>query len=291
MARTAIFWVVSISIALACAGAFASLERQAEKRKAGNSFPVSEVLGKLGGNPDFSVEAITFKGHQGYLLTKDDERLVCNLVDGFLVLGDVVSSSGENITQEMAKHYKAGTFLSAMKPMPLTENSVSATKPIFLAENSKSSGISPKLSIKADGDGMIIRQELFDFMVKLPGFDIGGKEGPVRIVMFSWETCPSCRAIKKILTTQKLPFRIWDVPVGGTKRAVESALLRLGATDENRDELARRINDATIIMKTLTGKVAVPVYAFQKPDGQIYFGYIPAQEFLNGVNYLVSKEK
>lgn len=236
-------------------------------------FPIASVFAKLGGKPDASYEAVSWNGHNGFIISgPKGERLFCNYVGNVLVAGDIVSDTGENITRKMAGIFNARTLFDTIAISSLARKNISEL-PV-----EKAAGMETPPVVEGEA---VVSQELFNVMEKLPSFDLAGENGPVRMIMFTWESCPSCSAMKNIIAKKNLPFRVLEVPTGGNPKAEREALEKLNPSEQDKVSALNRIKDAALILFSMTGKVAVPTYAWQMPGGEIRFGFMPAQEVID----------
>lgn len=241
------------------------------------TYSFDKIFDSIGGSNNFQHEKVVWNGQEGVLITgKDGERIFCNTLNGHLIIGELLSPDGENITRKMAEHFKAQTFLDMLSSVFLKAQSVDV-------KISNSAFTEP---VMEQPEERIISKELFEFMEKLPGFEIGSAGGSLRLIIFTWENCVSCQNMKNIIAQKELPFRIREIPTGGSPSQEEKAIARLKDTGISHEDAIKRLNDATRILETLTGKVAVPCYAWKMPDGQYLFGNLAAQSALDRLNEL-----
>ena len=268
--------IVLAIISFVLLAAFMVIENMPSKSTSTTStenFPYEHIFQAQGKN--FSYEKVTWDGYEGMLIKGDNqERILCNLANGNLVIGELLSPDGRNITRLMAEYFHAETFLSALAASSLHSDEKKAAKPQALQAKPAPMGDPVSQAER------VISQNLFDFLEKMPGFELAAKDGPLRLVIFSWEDCPSCRSVKNAIAKMELPFRVKEIPTGGNPAQDKKAIARLQEKNIAPQEARWRLMDASRILMALTGELVVPCYAWKMPDGQILFGVIPAQEVL-----------
>lgn len=265
----ALSFAIPFFIAEKCFGQENASNKHFQGQSANTPYSFDKIFDSIGGSKDFQHEKLSWNGYDGVLITgKDGERILCNTINGHLVIGELVSPDGENITRKMAEHFNAQTFLDMLSAV-LLEVKEPFAEPLMEQTEERQIG-----------------KELFEFMEKLPGFELGSTNGPLRLIVFTWEDCVSCKNMKDIIAQKELPYRIKEIPTGGSPSQEEKAVGRLKNTGISPEYAMNRINDATRILETLTGKVAVPCYAWKMPDGQYLFGNLSAQSALDRINKL-----
>ena len=250
--------------------------------KTEEQFPISDILKKIGGSNYTASKKIFYQDHAGYIIkSSGDSGFVALVLEDKLILGNVIDRNGNDITESLAKTHDAQTFLTALaqrSPLPHKQSS------------SRMDNSAPA----AKGETTINR-ELYNYILSLPGIELNPAvpDKAVRLIIFSWEGCASCRTLKNIIASEKdkITFRIREIPTGGTERAEKDSMKALGRTEEDYDMRLKGIREAAAIVKKLTGKMAVPCYVWLMPDGETRFGYIQASEVLDRIRMLSKNEE
>lgn len=278
-------------------GIFRLMEyRQAQyvKKMKQEEFPIVKVISKVSTKKFSVLEEFKIDGKQGAILAAPSgARIVALVLDGYLVFGNAFDKDGADLT-EVAARRKNGDNIITLLAKQCQANApfqkISVRHP-----SSHTASIAPMQPEPPAARGEItINKELFDYLVQLPGTKLRPESsGSVRLVLFSWRSCPTCVNLKQYFARQEVSFQVLEVPVGGNPH--EEARLRdaLGEKLQTADGKAaiKGMQEAAEIIKTLTGKLAVPQYAWLMPDGSARFGFLSGRDLMDRVELLNSLSK
>lgn len=227
-------------------------------------FPVSQVLGKFGAEGYEVSHRVSHEGLDGYVLTRGDLRVLVVEQDGRLLLGNILDANGEDLTEKMAAIWGAESFLTALARGKADRRPAAAGTADDMENGER-----------------LIRKETFEYILNLPHRVILNADAPVRMVVFSWESCGSCRLLEDLLRQQRdsISFGIIEIPTGGDAVKEQNGLRRLRNERQwTQDEKLRGVREAALLVQSLTGKLAVPCYAWAMPDGSYRFGHLAGEE-------------
>lgn len=186
--------------------------------------------------PDYSLkEEFTLNGLKGAVLeTASGKRIISWIFDGHLVLGNVFTKEGFDVTNTAARQHGAEHPIDAL---------------ILQIQQTTEVSVLPSF-----------RREEIEAM---PGYIIEGTKGEVRLHMVSWSGCPACQSMKDYLAKAQLPFAVKICPIGGRPQTDRDGLQVLGFESTSQDSseataMKDRLHKTYDLVERALGKAAVP---------------------------------
>lgn len=187
--------------------------------------------------PEYSLKKeFSLGGLKGAVLeSTSGKQIVSWLLEDHLILGNVFSKDGADLTSIAARQHNAHHPIDALMM---------------------------QLQQPAAGED-ISRSFTREEIEAMPGAILAGTEGRVKLYMVSWSGCPACTAMKNFLATAQLPFAVKICPIGGRPQTDRDGLQMLGfdAASQNAPEAGRmkeRLHKTHDLVERALGRATVP---------------------------------
>lgn len=224
----------------------AMMERNSLKKKEHTAFLVEKNA------PNFVLKKnFTFDGLEGIVLeTPSGESLIAWFLEGRLVLGNVFSASGVDVTNAAAlKHgarHPVDALISQVSPEPVDWREIK----------------------------------------EMPCVPLDNSSPPLDLYMVSWSGCSACRTMTDYLTAEGINVNI--CPIGGKPTTDRAGLLTLGFKENLFDSpeakaTVRRMHKTYDIVERAFGKTAVPCFFWRDKSGEVKFATLKAKEELRNI--------